>query len=59
MFKAFKSIRREKQRQKKLKTQIRERQAYNKMQRGGTLKPSERRAARKFVSEGKPSPKWR
>lgn len=59
MWKAFKTIRREKKRQKKLKAQTQERQGYNKMQRGERLKPAERQAARSFMAKGKPKPNYR
>lgn len=58
MIKALRTIYREKRKQKRYKKQIQERQAYNKMQHGKALKPAERRAARSFITKGKPKVKW-
>jgi hypothetical protein len=58
MIKTFKTIYREKRKQRRYKKQTQERQAYNKMQRGKSLKPAERQAARSFIAKGKPKVKW-
>lgn len=55
----FRALLKEKRYQQKLKPQIQERQAYNKMQRGKKLKPAERQSARSFIAKGMPKVRWR
>lgn len=58
-FKAMKTMRQEKKKQKMLKEQINERKAYNRMQRGEPLSAGARSAAASFVAKGMPKPKYR